>query len=96
MHGSGTPQDKDINDFTQISSADLRSILREDLNSAEPDRLSAVSYTHLDVYKRQHLEHEPNRFQLMEKTHPQQYHYCIHELELGAVLDYIGVPYSCR
>ena len=40
MHGSGTPQDKDINDFTQISSADLRSILREDLNSAEPDRLS--------------------------------------------------------
>ena len=43
-----------------------------------------------------HLEHEPNRFQLMEKTHPQQYHYCIHELELGAVLDYIGVPYSCR
>jgi len=43
-----------------------------------------------------HLEHEPNRFQLMEKTHPQQYHYCIHELGLGAVLDYIGVPYSCR
>ena len=43
-----------------------------------------------------HLEHEPNRFQLMEKTHPQQYHYCIHELGLGAVLDYIGVPYSCH
>ena len=43
-----------------------------------------------------HLEHEPNRFQLMEKTHPQQYHYCIHELGLGAVLDYTGVPYSCH
>ena len=43
-----------------------------------------------------HLEHGPNRFQLMEKTHPQQYHYCIHELGLGAVLDYIGVPYSCH
>ena len=24
-----------------------------------------------------HLEHEPNRFQLMQVTHPQQYDYCI-------------------
>ena len=40
-----------------------------------------------------HLEHEPNRFQLMQVTHPQQYDYCINKLGCGAVLDYIGVPY---
>ena len=40
-----------------------------------------------------HLEHEPNRFQLMQVTHPQQYDYCINKLGCGTVLDYIGVPY---
>ena len=40
-----------------------------------------------------HLEHEPNRFQLMQVTHPRQYDYCINKLGCGAVLDYIGVPY---
>ena len=43
-----------------------------------------------------HLEHEPNRFQLMQVTHPQQYDYCINKLGCGTVLDYIGVPYRCR
>ncbi len=40
MYGSETPQDKDIYDFKKMSSADLKSILREDLNSTEADRLS--------------------------------------------------------
>jgi len=43
-----------------------------------------------------HLEREPNRFQLMQKTHPKQYEYCIHKLGLGKVLDYIGVHYSAE
>ncbi len=40
-----------------------------------------------------HLEKEPNRFQMMKKTHPKQYDYCINKLGIGKVLDYIGVKY---
>lgn len=38
-------------------------------------------------------EKEPNRFQRMKITHPKQYDYCINNLGLGEVLDYIGVKY---
>lgn len=41
-----------------------------------------------------HLEKEPNRFQRMKITHPKQWHYCIHQLGFGKVLDYIHVPYQ--
>jgi len=40
-----------------------------------------------------HLEKEPNRFQRMALTHPNQYDYCIDKLGCGMVLDYLGVPY---
>lgn len=40
-----------------------------------------------------HLEREPNRFQKMKLTHPRLYQYCIEELGLGEVLDFIGVKY---
>lgn len=41
-----------------------------------------------------HLEKRPNRFELMEKTHPQLHKYCINKLGIGKVLDYIGIPYQ--
>jgi 3'-phosphoadenosine 5'-phosphosulfate sulfotransferase (PAPS reductase)/FAD synthetase len=41
-----------------------------------------------------HLETEPNRFQLMKKTHPKMYDYCINKLEIGKVLSFINVPYD--
>lgn len=41
-----------------------------------------------------HLEKEPNRFQRMKITHPKQYEYCMNQLGLKEVLDYIGVPYE--
>ena len=45
-----------------------------------------------------HLEEEPNRFQLMEDTHPQLWDYCMKDWENGGlglnkVLDFINVPY---
>ena len=40
-----------------------------------------------------HLENEPNRFQNMKKTHPKLYKYCMEELKLNMVLDFIGVKY---
>ena len=40
-----------------------------------------------------HLEKEPNRFQRMKQTHPKQYEYCMDQLGLKKVLDYIGVKY---
>lgn len=41
-----------------------------------------------------HLEKEPNRFQRMRETHPKQYNYCMNQLGLRDVLDYIGVDYE--
>lgn len=41
-----------------------------------------------------HLEKEPNRFQLLRKTHPKLYSYCMDKLGLDKVLDFIGVPYK--
>lgn len=55
-----------------------------------------------------HVEKEPNRFQKLKKSHPNQYRYCIgggkhvdgrwqpnkEGLGLGRVLDYIKVPYN--
>lgn len=41
-----------------------------------------------------HLEKEPNRFQRMKVTHPKQYEYCMNQLGLKEVLEYIGVKYE--
>lgn len=41
-----------------------------------------------------HLEQQPNRFQMMNDTHPKLYDYCINKLEMGKVLDFIGVDYK--
>jgi 3'-phosphoadenosine 5'-phosphosulfate sulfotransferase (PAPS reductase)/FAD synthetase len=38
-----------------------------------------------------HLEKEPNRFQRLKQTHPQLHKYCMEELGLKEVLDYINV-----
>ena len=41
-----------------------------------------------------HMEKEPNRFQRMAKTHPKLHNYCINNLGLKEVLEYIGVKYE--
>lgn len=41
-----------------------------------------------------HLEGYPNRFQRMQKTHPNLYEYCIEKLDLKKVLKLINVPYE--
>ena len=40
-----------------------------------------------------HMERTPNRFQQMEKSHPQIHNYCIEKLGCGKVLNFIGVDY---
>lgn len=40
-----------------------------------------------------HIGKGENRFQIMKRTHPKQYEYCINKLGCGQVLDYIGVTY---
>jgi len=40
------------------------------------------------------LENNPNKFQKMAITHPQLYKYCIENLGLGNVLDFIGIDYK--
>lgn len=35
----------------------------------------------------------PNKFEQMKITHPKQYDYCINKLEIGKILDFIGVKY---
>jgi 3'-phosphoadenosine 5'-phosphosulfate sulfotransferase (PAPS reductase)/FAD synthetase len=39
-------------------------------------------------------EKEPNKFQRMRLTHPQEYDYAINVLRLGEVMDYLGIKYS--
>ncbi len=39
-------------------------------------------------------ESNPNRFQKMAVTHPKLYEYCINNLGLGKVMDYIGINYE--
>jgi len=41
-----------------------------------------------------HLDHYPNRFQRMQKTHQLQWDYCINKLGLKEVLEFIHVPYK--
>lgn len=46
-----------------------------------------------------HLEKEPNRFQRLQRTHPQIWRYCLKPWDKGGlgmreVLDYMGVPYE--
>lgn len=41
-----------------------------------------------------HLEKNPNRFQQMKKTHPNQYEYCMNKLGLKGVLDFLNVKYE--
>lgn len=41
-----------------------------------------------------HLESGENKFQRLKKSHPQLWNYCIHQLNIGQVLDFIGVPYQ--
>lgn len=41
-----------------------------------------------------HLEKGENKFQLMKRTHPTQWRYCMFKLGLAEVLDYIGVDYG--
>lgn len=38
-----------------------------------------------------HMEEEPNRFQKMYKTHPKQWEYCMTNLGMQKVLDFVGV-----
>jgi len=41
-----------------------------------------------------HMEKEPNRFQRMKVSHPKLYRYCMENLGLREVLEYIGVPHE--
>jgi 3'-phosphoadenosine 5'-phosphosulfate sulfotransferase (PAPS reductase)/FAD synthetase len=38
-----------------------------------------------------HLEDSPNRFERMKETHPKQWEYCMKNLKMQEVLDFIGV-----
>lgn len=39
-------------------------------------------------------EQSPNRFQQLQRTHPKLWRYCIEDLEMGKVLDYLHIPYK--
>jgi len=41
-----------------------------------------------------HLEPEPNKFQRMKLSHPKLHKYCMEELNMKQVLDYIGIKYE--
>jgi hypothetical protein len=38
-------------------------------------------------------EKEPNRFQKMELSHPEEYKYCMEDLGIKDVMEYLNIPY---
>lgn len=40
-----------------------------------------------------HCEKNPNRFELMKKSHPDIYDYCMNKLKLKEILDYLKLKY---
>lgn len=40
-----------------------------------------------------HFDSTPNRFQRLRVSHPNLYDYCIDKLQIGLVLDYVGIEY---
>lgn len=43
-----------------------------------------------------HMQKEPNKFQLMEKTHPKIHKYCIENLGLGKIVDFMNENCKCN
>lgn len=41
-----------------------------------------------------HLEKEPNRYQRLQKIHPQLYNYCMDKLGFKEVCEYMNIPYK--
>lgn len=41
-----------------------------------------------------HLEKFPNKFQLMSKTHPKHYKFCMEKLGIRKILEYLKIPYQ--
>ena len=41
-----------------------------------------------------HLEKGENRFQRLERTHPQLHDYCMNKLGFKEVCEYMNIPYS--
>lgn len=41
-----------------------------------------------------HMEKSPNRFQRMQHTHPAQWSYCMHQLGMREVLEFVGIEYE--
>lgn len=41
-----------------------------------------------------HIEKGENRFQRLKKTHPKLYNYCINDLGIGKILDFIEIPFE--
>ena len=41
-----------------------------------------------------HLDKEPNRYQKLEKTHPQLHDYCMNKLGFKEVCEYMNIPYK--
>lgn len=36
----------------------------------------------------------PNRFQIMQRTHPKQYEFCMNTLGLKDVMSYMNIPFK--
>ena len=41
-----------------------------------------------------HLEQEPNRYQKLEKTHPQLHDYCMNKLGFKEVCEFMNIKYK--
>ncbi len=92
-------------ELTHPHSAPLSFWLREDIleyikvNNLTYSRIYDMGETHTGCIFCMfgvHMEKGKNRFQRMEINHPKLYEYCMGELELNTVMDFIGADYENR
>lgn len=77
--------DKDIWDYIKKYNLDYSSIY--DMGYKRTGCVFCMFGVHLE-------KEEENRFQRLKKTHPKLHNYCINNLGIGKVLDYIEVPFE--
>jgi len=78
--------DEDIREYIKINNIEYSKIY--DMGYTRTGCMFCMLGCHMESKK------GLNRFQIMQKTHPKLYKYCMEKLGIKKVMEYVGIPYS--
>lgn len=102
-YGKTTPQstpmgfwtEQDVLEYIDVNGLEIPSVYGSIVKQGGGRSLTGVTRTGcMFCMFGVHMEQCPNRFQRMQKTHPKQWAYCMDQLGLREVLEYMHVPYE--